>query len=246
MKRYVAIPLVALFVVLLGLFSLTIESSDFLWVLLTGWWHYLSDVLPRVRWNLESWGVAALFLVSGGLGLHWVLAWWSRKRQLPPWRIRQTSLLLAMGSVACATALASAGILHHSAWLLSAREPLFEDASRAVQTRKLSTIKQVGLGLLLWQSDHDDRMPAMLDELVPDYIPVRDLLVEGNLNYQLVVPWEFFGSGRSEFPPDAILLASSQDDRGTRVVVFGDQSGRIISEAEYLERRARYPDFLAP
>ncbi len=242
----VIVGCISLFVLFfLALVFLGRESFVIAGAFLTGWWNYLSDVLPRVRWNAESWVTGGLFLLLGGWGLHRLLIWWHFKRGNPAWRIRQTCLGLALGFVVCATALASAGILHHGIWLMHSKEPLIS-YGYGFKLQKLAILKQVGLALRLWEEDHEGGLPETLVELYPDYMPAKALLYEGNLKKDIMIPWIYFGAGQKNFPADAVLLASSLDSDGKRFVIYGDQAGERVTEAQYQENRARFPQFHSP
>jgi len=125
--------------------------------------------------------------------------------------------------------------------------PLFRTtAVRGVQTKNLSTAKQLATGCKVYASDHEGRFPIHLSELEPDYIPdvaaMQCAIVRDGKDTGEKVDWLYFGAGFSEGQSPSILIASPQmmrpkkprdKNHGKRVYIEGDLTGQVGTEADY-------------
>lgn len=105
----------------MGLFA----PLELMFWLVAGWARFTVDTLPRVS---VSWGHVAMAAATVALlsfGLHRFLKWLAPSMGGPEWRWRWTLSAVALLALLFGTSVASAGIVHQTAWLAS--QPMFED-----------------------------------------------------------------------------------------------------------------------
>ena len=139
---------------------------EFAFYLMFGWIHYLYRVLPQVRVNGSAVAAAAVCLVLLTAGLHRFSSWLYRQIWVSfeadasivrRWHGRWTAWLIGGILLMFIAGLATVGITHQVAWLLSTSEKLVigsgasEAARRAQSTNNL---KQIGLALGAYLHEH--------------------------------------------------------------------------------------------
>jgi len=99
---------------------------------------------------------------------------------------------------------------------------------RALQTKALAQLKQVGVGCQAYANDHDGKFPPKLDELVPRYVPDAALLLCPYPDKKAPKPFEYFGGSTAD-PADQILAASPAVERKGRIFLYMDSSVKAKS-----------------
>lgn len=250
--RILAIVLWTLLAVFVFLFITAVSGTllfQFAGLLLFGWIKFLSRVLPQVTLN---WEIAINAIVALGLalfGLHRILRWWQGREGDPAsvWRFAWTVKISAMVLLLFATSIAAVGIVHQIAWLC--REPnLIVMRGMGVETREMSDLKQVATACRLYAEDHEGRFPPTLGELIPEILPDHRMLFTRARDGDPPQPIIYRVGFKADDPVDSLVVASPrpfESSRGRRrVVVFVDNSARIVTEAEFQELmlRQRPPD----
>ncbi|MES2568474.1 MAG: hypothetical protein V4710_00280 [Verrucomicrobiota bacterium] len=202
------------------------------YLLLAGWIHYLTKVLPQVRFSGRVALEAGVVLGLSVGGLHFILSWWPRQKQGEKWRFGWTLKITTVALILFAASITATGIMHQAGWLAGTQK-WTEDKSRAISTRELINIKQVGLAIKLFASDYNGKYPESLEELVPDYLPNNQHLFCHEIDGE---PPEFltYVPGFSDSsPPDKIMLISPRLYKGKRAVLLTNLSGSLMKEAEF-------------
>jgi hypothetical protein len=102
--------------------------------------------------------------------------------------------------------------------------------AKGEQTKALSNAKQIAIGCRLYAVDHHGAFPKTLDELVPDYMPDRQIFVCTFDKGHDPMGFEYYG-GKDTDPPENVLLVSKALSQGKwRVVVYVDSSGRVVRD----------------
>jgi type II secretory pathway pseudopilin PulG len=107
--------------------------------------------------------------------------------------------------------------------------PVFNTVQeRALVTRSITQAKTIGLALKVYARDHDGRYPARLDDIVPNYLSNKRLLIcpLGSSGYN------YFGAGiTNDAPPTTVLLTSQATTRRhERIVVHLDTTPDLEQE----------------
>jgi hypothetical protein len=102
---------------------------ELLWNLVFGWVAYCWRVLPKVRLNVSALLTAAGCLMGLGVGLHLFLRWfYSQWKTTTPsvrrWPVRWTAMVLALVVLMFVAGIASVGVTHQTAWLVTSPEPV--------------------------------------------------------------------------------------------------------------------------
>ena len=94
-----------------------------------------------------------------------------------------------------------------------------EIATAEVSVQQMeNSARQVSVALRIYATDNGGRFPETLEELVPDYLPDREML-RSPLSPDEEIGYLYFG-GRSADPGHQLLMMSkSTDERGRRVVI---------------------------
>ncbi len=104
--------------------------------------------------------------------------------------------------------------------------PVFSEVkTRGLQTKSLSNAKQIALACKIYATDNQGAYPKTLDELIPDYLPDRNVFV-CPLSPALPVGYDYFG-GREDDPPDKLLLVSKAENKGKRIVIRVSGAGTV-------------------
>jgi Domain of unknown function (DUF4190)/GYF domain 2 len=116
--------------------------------------------------------------------------------------------------------------------------PVFAEVqTRGLETRSLSNAKQIGLGCKLYAQDNRGAFPQTLEELVPDYLPTRDVFICPLSGPSVPIGYEYYG-GKETDPAEQVLLASKALSKGKRrVIVHVDLSGEIAKNPSALPAR---------
>ena len=112
-----------------------------LFQLLFGWVRFVQHNAGRVTWNGEA--ILGFVVALGALiGLAQLLATaWTRACGRAPWPVRRTLTLCGLFLGMFVTSIASAGLIHQTAWLFKDDEPIVQDSWRT------------GNALRLWSGD---------------------------------------------------------------------------------------------
>jgi RNA polymerase sigma factor (sigma-70 family) len=108
--------------------------------------------------------------------------------------------------------------------------PLSEE-ERVQYNGEIDLMKNAGLALRIYASDHNDEFPVTLDELMKTDLltdKMKDQLREGPYEYNL------YKSSESK-PALPAIWWRQPDDRGIRVLVLNDGSAHLIREPKNLE-----------
>jgi type II secretory pathway pseudopilin PulG len=101
---------------------------------------------------------------------------------------------------------------------------------RAQETKCLSQAKQIALACRLYAMDHKGDFPPTLDELIPDYLPDKQLFDCPIRKDQTPLGYDYFG-GKDTDPATKILLSSKATTRThRRIVATSDGSAMIKRE----------------
>ena len=246
-----------IFVVLLAVEILAVPVIGLLLqlggLLLFGWFDYLREVLPRVRFNAEIAFDAVIALALAIFGLHRILLWWAKKQhgETAVWRFGWTTRVTAMALLLFATSIAATGIAHQIGWLFRT-EPLLRDANRGTLARELSHTKQVSIALRMFADDHEAKLPRELVELVPDYLPDHWLFFSTAIRNEPPEQILYFPDDQATNPDETIVVAGPQPTASAkRAVARRDMSASIMNESEFQglmlkQRRANRPKVPIP
>lgn len=126
--------------------------------------------------------------------------------------------------------------------LLSVLVPSFTSVSyRSPFTIQLSNLKQLGIALRDYARDHGGKFPARISDLPAGSIP-EEMLQFHDPATKEAHDWLYFGGRRIDESVGIVLAASlvedfhdryRRDPGGDRIVVFVDDSARIMPEAEF-------------
>ncbi len=98
---------------------------------------------------------------------------------------------------------------------------------RAKQTKALGQVRDMATACHLYASDHQGRFPKTLEELVPKYLPDRQVFVCPLSGPGVAQGYVYFG-GMDTDPGEKILIMSKyQDPEGKRVLVSVNYSARF-------------------
>jgi hypothetical protein len=106
--------------------------------------------------------------------------------------------------------------------------PVFATVNeRGLAIKCLSQAKQIATACKLYAMDHKGDYPQNLDQLVPDYLPDRQVFLCPMNKKDVSIGYDYFG-GKDTDPPDKILLKSKMTTtRHQRIVVTSDGSGTL-------------------
>jgi len=115
--------------------------------------------------------------------------------------------------------------------------------NRVNVAKSINSMKQLTLALLSYAKDHDERFPASLEDLIPDYLDDRSD-DKRSLSFECVdgsrKPWHYVEGLTTESEADKVILYSPEPIEGKRIVGFVD--GSITSTMEEVEFRALVKD----
>jgi len=134
MRRFIGCLGLAFAIVCLLLAGMgALYPVEFLFNLAIGWALYCVRVLPQVHPSIEGILTAVVSLVALAFGMHWFLRWLHGQLQVSErfderdfraWPFRRTGVLLALIVLMFVAGIAAVGMIHQTAWLLTAPEPL--------------------------------------------------------------------------------------------------------------------------
>ena len=118
--------------------------------------------------------------------------------------------------------------------------PVFKSVqAKGLETKALSNAKQIGTACRLYAVDKNGAFPKTLDELVPEYLPDRELFVCPFDKSRDPMGYEYYG-GKDTDPADNVLLVSKALSEGKRRVVINvDTSGRVVRDMPELPPHRR-------
>jgi len=166
--------------VLFGLLVLSCVAPQIVtiaYMVVVGWFGYLTRVLPSVRVSWPGVATAITCLLVIALLGHRFAAWlWSSvpadgsasASPSVPWRMRWTMAILAVVVLMFVAGIGATGVAHQAAWLARSGQPMFEYRTRETANRVkcASNLKQIGLALLLYSQDNGGRLPDSMFELL--------------------------------------------------------------------------------
>ena len=152
MRRSTAAIVVVSFLVLLACAGFDLPIGIVLFTMI-GWVLFLYRVVPQAQIDAAGLATAGVRLVLFAAGTHAFLGWLYDQIQnaKPPhghWKARWTVALVSVVVLMFVAGIATVGITHQTAWLLTSREPLFVGAGRAARrSQSVNNLKQIGLAL---------------------------------------------------------------------------------------------------
>jgi type II secretory pathway pseudopilin PulG len=118
--------------------------------------------------------------------------------------------------------------------------PVFQKVQqKALQTQSMSNGRQIATACRLYAVDHKGSFPRTLDELFPDYLADRHVLVCPVAGQSVPVGYEYYG-GKDTDPGRNFLLVSKGVTGGSeRVVVYVDSSAQVLKGMPQLPPHSR-------
>ncbi|MED5470544.1 MAG: ankyrin repeat domain-containing protein [Verrucomicrobiota bacterium] len=108
--------------------------------------------------------------------------------------------------------------------------------NRASIAESINSMKQLTLALFSYARDHDERFPASLEDLIPDYLDDRSddksylsmMCTDGSRK-----PWHYVAGITTESEADKVILYSPEPIEGKWLVGFVDGSVSTMEEVEF-------------
>ena len=105
--------------------------------------------------------------------------------------------------------------------------PVFGEVQlRAKEMKAMVNAKQLVMGCKVYAQIHDGSFPKTLEELVPQYLPSRDVFVSP-LSPSEPIGYDYFGGKDTDPPENVLLVSKAADRRGRRVVAHVDGSAAM-------------------
>ena len=117
---------------------------------------------------------------------------------------------------------------------LGNNEEAISKATEASIAKSLNSMKQLTLALYSYARDHDERFPASLEDLIPDYLDDRFksylsmMCTDGSRK-----PWHYVAGITTESEADKVILYSPEPIEGKWLVGFVDGSVIAMEEGEF-------------
>ena len=117
---------------------------------------------------------------------------------------------------------------------LGNNEEAISKATEASIAKSLNSMKQLTLALFSYARDHDERFPASLEDLIPDYLDDRFksylsmMCTDGSRK-----PWHYVAGITTESEADKVILYSPEPIEGKWLVGFVDGSVIAMEEGEF-------------
>ena len=117
---------------------------------------------------------------------------------------------------------------------LGNNEEAISKATEASIAKSLNSMKQLTLALFSYARDHDERFPASLEDLIPDYLDDRFksylsmMCTDGSRK-----PWHYVAGITTESEADKVILYSPEPIEGKWLVGFVDGSVSTMEEVEF-------------
>ena len=102
--------------------------------------------------------------------------------------------------------------------------------------RQLSNLKQIGLGLRLYASDHDGKFPDKISDAF-DFVPSGKVRQFTDPTTKQTHPWIYCPGHTDKDPEDTILVFSppvTYNGRQERIVVHIDDSASFVDEPKFM------------
>ena len=131
--------------------------------ILFGWWGYLARVIPRVTVSRAGLATVTLCGVLFLLGLHGFLRWLHREmvRDERRWKMRWTLSIVSVVMLMFAAGIATVGVTHQTAWLLTSKRPLLEPHARLYHDPEFEmNLKVTALAVHNYASAYDNDLPG--------------------------------------------------------------------------------------
>ena len=115
--------------------------------------------------------------------------------------------------------------------------PLFTvEAKRGPLTDNLSNAKQVAIALRMYADDHENQFPKTLEEIMPKYCTSDKVLWNTVADGKTKARWQYSPDHKPDEEPIAIIITSSPNSKGQRVVGYTDGSAAILSAPQDTSR----------
>jgi prepilin-type processing-associated H-X9-DG protein len=143
--------------------------------LVGGWVGFIGRISGQMHWRWEviiSVAIYASILVVGG---HYFARWLYREMRglsndpaIPGrWKWSWTMRLFALFVLMFAAGTSAVAIVHQTAWIATAPEPMFSrGGERSNRVRCSSNLRQIGMGIELYANDHQGKYPDDIQELI--------------------------------------------------------------------------------
>ncbi len=106
--------------------------------------------------------------------------------------------------------------------------PVFKEVQvHAKQTQSFAHAKDIALACRLYAEEHDGSFPKTLEELVPEFLPSRDIFICPLTGPAESMGYIYFGGKTTDPGENVLLVSKGADRRGKRIVVHVDGSGVI-------------------
>ena len=106
--------------------------------------------------------------------------------------------------------------------------PVFSQVQlRGKQVKSLSNAKQIAMACKMYALNHDDAFPPTLEELVPEFLPNREVFICPLSGPAEPMGYTYFGGKDTDPDENVLLISKSVDRRGKRIVVHVNGSGAI-------------------
>ena len=102
--------------------------------------------------------------------------------------------------------------------------------------RNLDNAKAVTLALHEYASDYEGHFPGSLQALMPKYCTSENVLLETVSDGHTKVRWRYEPGHKSDEKPIAIVIASSPNSTGERVVGYTDGWVKVLSASDDTSR----------
>jgi hypothetical protein len=212
---------------------------DLIFTLLLGWSKYLAQVVPEIRFNVESALCFVVALVLATIGLHRIFRGWQTARgHAETWRAGWTLRITGMLLLLFATSIAATGIVHQVGWLFRADQVVY-NASMGRISIELNNVKQVMTALKMHAMDNEEMYPGGFDELVPKHAASKRVFfvrADGNEPPERLI---YVAGRKATDPAETILIFSPHSFENRRAIGQNDGVARLIDEAEFQARMHR-------
>ncbi len=105
---------------------------------------------------------------------------------------------------------------------------------KAQEIRSLNNARQIAIGCTAYAANNNGSFPRAIEELVPDYLPDRKVLICPLSGPTVAVGYDYYG-GKDTDPRTNVLLASKALSRGKRrVVMHVDGSTELVGNSPAL------------
>ena len=104
--------------------------------------------------------------------------------------------------------------------------------AESLMTENVSNAKQLMLSLRMYADDEDGRFPASMEEIMPKYCTSDRVFWNTVADCNTRVRWLYAPNHKLNEAPVAIVISSSPNREGKRVVGYTDGTVRILDPSE--------------